>query len=154
MTEFFRRFSLASSTLLGSPWMFVANVVLILIWAFSGPFFRFSDTWQLVVNTATTVITYLAVFLIQNTQNRDARAVHLKLDEIIVSIEGARNHFVDIENIPEAELQRLEPQFRALHERARAGDKDAVREIAEDIDEAVDKETKMAGAKKRDQGKS
>lgn len=138
MNEFFRKFSVASSTLLGSPWMFVANVMLILVWAFSGPFFKFSDTWQLVVNTATTVITYLAVFLIQNTQNRDARAMHLKLDEIIVSIEGARNRFVDLEHLPDDELKKLEPQFRALSARVKAGDQDSVGAIVDELEDMVE----------------
>ncbi len=138
MNEFFRKFSVASSTLLGSPWMFVANLFLIIVWAVSGPFFRFSDTWQLVVNTATTVITYLAVFLIQNTQNRDARAMHLKLDEIIVSIEGARNRFVDLEHLPDDELKKLEPQFRALSEKVQTGDQDAVGAIVDELEDMVE----------------
>src|SRR5688572_17925452 len=99
VTNIFARASNVSASMLGSPWLFAANVFLILIWLFAGPFFNYSDTWQLVVNTATTVITYLAVFLIQNTQNRDARAVHLKLDELISSIDGARNRFVDLEDV-------------------------------------------------------
>src|SRR5215475_2042780 len=96
LNEGFRKFSVWSAKALGSPWMFVGNVLLILVWFVSGPFFHYSDTWQLIVNTATTVFTYLAVFLIQNTQNRDAKAVHLKLDELISSIEGARNRLVDL----------------------------------------------------------
>src|SRR5688500_12796067 len=98
-TNVFGRMSSVSAVLLGSPWMFAANVFLIFVWLLSGPYFGYSDTWQLVVNTVTTVITYLAVFLIQNTQNRDAKAVHLKLDELISSVEGARNRFVDLEDV-------------------------------------------------------
>ena len=81
MNQIFRKFSVAAANALGSSWMFIANVLLILIWLVAGPFYHYSDTWQLVVNTATTVFTYLAVFLIQNTQNRDATAIPLKLDE-------------------------------------------------------------------------
>src|SRR3954447_23137669 len=132
--EAFTKFSAVSASLLGSPWMFVANVLLILVWLFSGPFFHYSDTWQLVVNTATTVITYLAVFLIQNTQNRDATAVHLKLDELISSMEGARNRFINLENVDEEELARLEEQFKMLKERAKRGDIDAVQAVVEDVE--------------------
>ena len=109
-----------------------------MVWLASGPFFHFSDTWQLLVNTATTVITYLAVFLIQNTQNRDAMAVHLKLDELISSIEGARNRFVNLESVSDEELLKLEKQFQKLRERADRGDVDAVEAVIEDIDEDID----------------
>ncbi len=134
MNEAFRKLSVMAATMLGSPWLFVANVLLILVWLVSGPFFDYSDTWQLIVNTATTVFTYLAVFLIQNTQNRDAKAMHLKLDELISSVDGARNRFVDLENVSEEELKRLEPQFRALRERAKANHPDSVRAIVEELD--------------------
>jgi len=100
--------------------MFVLNIILILVWLVCGPFFKFSDTWQLLVNTATTVFTYLAVFLIQNTQNRDAKAIHLKLDELIKGVEGARTHLVDLENLTDEELESLQSEFsklRAKHER-------------------------------------
>jgi len=133
--ETFRNFATLAANALGSPWLFVANVCLILILLGSGPFFHFSDTWQLLVNTATTVITYLAVFLIQNTQNRDAKAVHLKLDELISSIEGARNRLVNLENVPDEELERLEKQFKRLKERTRRGDIDAVEAVVEDLEE-------------------
>jgi len=94
--------------------MFIANVLLILIWLLSGPFFRYSDTWQLVVNTATTVVTYLAVFLIQNTQNRDAKAIHLKLDELIKGVEGARTGLVKLENLTDEELDKLQKEFAKI----------------------------------------
>jgi low affinity Fe/Cu permease len=118
LREPFRRFSVAAADALGSPWMFVINVLLILVWLATGPMFRYSDTWQLIVNTATTVITYLAVFLIQNTQNRDAKAVHLKLDELISSVHGARNRLVDLQNLTDAELDELQTQFRRLQAKA------------------------------------
>jgi low affinity Fe/Cu permease len=119
LNESFRRFSSYAASVLGSPWLFVINVLLILIWLVSGPFFHFSDTWQLLVNTATTVFTYLAVFLIQNTQNRDAKAVHLKLDELISSVAGARNRLVDLEDLSDEELAQLQDQFRKLRQRAK-----------------------------------
>src|SRR6184192_4584520 len=114
----FRKFSIAAAEALGSPWLFVANVFLILLWLASGPVFQFSDTWQLIVNTATTVITYLAVFLIQNTQNRDAKAVHLKLDEVIRALKGARNQLVDLENLSDEDLKKLEQQFQRIRQKA------------------------------------
>jgi len=123
-----------SANLLGSPWMFVANVFLILVWFLSGPFFDYSDTWQLIVNTATTVFTYLAVFLIQNTQNRDAKAVHLKLDELITSVEGARNKFVDLENLTEEDLRSVEQQFKKLRERAKRGEVDPIGAVVDDVE--------------------
>jgi low affinity Fe/Cu permease len=112
--ERFVRFSRWSSLTLGSPIAFAANCGLILLWLISGPLFGFSDTWQLVVNTVTTVFTYLAVFVLQNSQNRDAKAMHLKLDELIRSVKGARNRLVDLENFSEEELLLLEQQFHKL----------------------------------------
>ena len=106
MNDVFRRFSLSSANALGSSWMFIANVLLILVWLFAGPFFNYSDTWQLIVNTATTVFTYLAVFLIQNTQNRDAKAIHLKLDELIKGVGGARTHLVNLQDLSDTDSPR------------------------------------------------
>lgn len=117
LPEAFRAFSKWAAGALGSPWLFVVNVFLILLWLLSGPFFHFSDTWQLIVNTSTTIFTYLAVFLIQNTQNRDATAIHLKLDELILSLKGARNNLVDLENLPEEEVVRFEKQFKELRKK-------------------------------------
>jgi len=93
-------------------------VLVILVWLLTGPTFHFSDTWQLIINTATTVITFLMVFLIQNTQNRDAKAMHLKLDEVIRALQEARNELVDLEDLSDEELKRLEIQFKRLRERA------------------------------------
>jgi len=89
-------------------------VVVILAWAISGPYFHYSDTWQLVINTGTTIVTFLIVFLIQNTQNRDARAIHLKLDEIIRAIGEAHNNMIDIENLSDEELHRLSHKFEII----------------------------------------
>jgi len=114
MKEAFRRFSVAAANALGAPWMFIANVLLIIIWAGAGPFFDYSDTWQLVINTATTVFTYLAVFLIQNTQNRDALAIHLKLDELIKGVGGARTSLVNLESLTDEELTALQEEFTRL----------------------------------------
>ncbi|MDQ2974284.1 MAG: low affinity iron permease family protein [Acidobacteriota bacterium] len=114
MNQAFRKFSIAAANALGSSWMFIANVFLILVWLFAGPFFHYSDTWQLVVNTATTVFTYLAVFLIQNTQNRDAKAIHLKLDELIKGVGGARTQLVNLETLSDEELEGLQHEFSRL----------------------------------------
>ena len=122
LNEAFRRFSLVSANALGSTWMFAANVLLILVWLMSGPFFGYSDTWQLVVNTVTTVLTYLAVFLIQNTQNRDSQTMHLKLNELISSMAGARNKIIDLQNFTDEELDALERQFARLRRKVTRGD--------------------------------
>ena len=95
----------------GNPWAFSIALVSVLVWAASGPYFRYSDTWQLIVNTATTVITFLIVFLIQNTQNRDARALHLKLDEVIRSIHSAHNEMINIEKLSDGELEELTKRY-------------------------------------------
>ena len=95
----------------GNPWAFSIAFVFVLVWAVSGPYFRYSDTWQLIVNTATTVITFLIVFLIQNTQNRDARALHLKLDEVIRSIHSAHNEMINIEKLSDRELEELTKRY-------------------------------------------
>src|SRR5204862_5410533 len=114
----FRVFARRSSVLLGSAWAFAAAVLAILVWIVTGPTFHFSDTWQLIINTATTIITFLMVFLIQNTQNRDAKAMHLKLDELIRAIKNARDELVDLEDLSDEELKRLEAQFRRMRRRA------------------------------------
>jgi len=117
MNQAFRKFSIFAANALGSSWMFITNVLLILLWLAVGPFFHYSDTWQLFVNTATTVFTYLAVFLIQNTQNRDALAIHLKLDELIKGVSGARTHLVNLENLNDEELMALQKEFTRLRKR-------------------------------------
>jgi low affinity Fe/Cu permease len=114
----FRILAHQSSIILGSAWAFVGAVLIVLVWILSGPTFHFSDTWQLVINTATTVVTFLMVFLIQNTQNRDTKAVQLKLDELIRSIKSARNELVDLEGLSDEELQILQRQFQQLRKKA------------------------------------
>jgi low affinity Fe/Cu permease len=114
----FRVFARKSSMVLGSAWAFAAAIFIILIWALTGPTFHFSDTWQLIINTGTTIVTFLMVFLIQNTQNRDAKAMHLKLDEIIRALKGARNQLVDLEKLSDEDLDKLEKQFERLRQKA------------------------------------
>jgi low affinity Fe/Cu permease len=118
VSDGFRIFARHSAIALGSAWAFCGAVFIILVWILSGPMFHFSDTWQLVINTATTIVTFLMVFLIQNTQNRDAKAVHLKLDELIRALKGARNTLVDLENLSDEELKKLEKQFQSMRKRA------------------------------------
>src|SRR5919198_1121550 len=114
----FRIFAHQASIVLGSAWVFVGAVLIILVWVLAGPTFHFSDTWQLIINTATTVITFLMVFLIQNTQNRDSKAVQLKLDELIRALKTARNELVDLEDLSDEELKKLEEQFQRLRKKA------------------------------------
>ena len=117
MHELFRKFSVKTAIAMGAPWAFVASVISVLIWAASGPLFAFSDTWQLVINTGTTVLTFLAVFVIQNTQNRDAKAIHLKLDELLRAMEGARTGMVTLEEMPDEQIERLDQEFHRIHDR-------------------------------------
>src|SRR5260370_12672921 len=114
MKNLFRKFAQAASQAVGSSWAFILAVVIIFVWAITGPLFHYSDTWQLVINTGTTIITFLMVFLIQNTQNRDAKAIHLKLDELIRAVESARTHLVELEELSDEELQRYPKQFTRL----------------------------------------
>ena len=114
MNELFRKLAHRTSEAAGSPWAFIGAVSIILIWALTGPVFHFSDTWQLVINTGTTILTFLMVFLIQNTQNRDAKAIHLKLDELIKGVQGARNAMVNLEDLSDTELARLKQEFQRL----------------------------------------
>ena len=98
----------------GSPWAFLIALGAVVSWALTGPLFRFSDTWQLVINTATTIITFLMVFIIQNTQNRDTKAIHLKLDELLRGVKGARTSMVNLETLSDEELDKLQAEFERL----------------------------------------
>jgi low affinity Fe/Cu permease len=110
----FGRFAARSSHYLGSRWAFIAAIGVILVWAITGPIFRFSDTWQLVINTGTTIVTFLMVFLIQNTQNRDARAIHLKLNELIHAVDKAKNRMIDVEKLSDLELDELARTYEKI----------------------------------------
>ncbi len=114
--EWFRRFSHRTSEMVGKPWSFMLAILSIVIWACTGPRFHYNDTWQLVINTSTTIITFLMVFLIQNTQNRDAKAIHLKLDELILAVKGARNRLINLENLSEEEMTQLQKDFEQLRQ--------------------------------------
>ena len=112
--EKFRNVARTASWVIGTPWAFLIAFAGIVVWMCSGPFFHYSDTWQLVINTSTTIITFLIVFLIQNTQNHDSRAIHLKLDELIRAVSEARTGLVDLQDLPDSELRKLEREFQRL----------------------------------------
>ena len=114
MSEFFRKFSRRTADIVGSPWAFIVALLIIIIWLVTGPVFHFSDTWQLVINTCTTVVTFLMVFLIQASQNRDSKALHLKIDELIRAMENARTEMVDLEERPDAQLKELADDFKRM----------------------------------------
>lgn len=115
MKDVFRKISNKISVWTGSAWAFLLAFGVVVVWAISGPAFKFSSTWQLVINTGTTIVTFLMVFLIQNTQNRDGKAVQLKLDELIRASE-ASDSFVDLEDLTDEELDELDQEFKQLHE--------------------------------------
>lgn len=114
MREFFSNVAAKTSEVIGSPWAFIVALAVILIWLISGPILGFSDTWQLIINTSTTIITFLTVFLIQHTQNKNDRATQLKLDEIIHSITNARNDFIDLEDMNDDMLLKLREEYKKL----------------------------------------
>ena len=112
--DLFRRIASRTSHGVGSPWAFIVAVTVVAAWGLTGPIFHYSDTWQLVINTSTTIVTFLMVFLIQNTQNRDSHAIHLKLDELIRSNVDARNHLMGLEDLTDAELADIQSEFSQL----------------------------------------
>jgi len=116
MRERFRKLAYGTAEMVGSPWAFLVGVVVVLVWGLSGPSFHFSDTWQLVINTATTIVTFLVVFLIQGAQNRDSRALHLKLDELLRAVAHARTSLVALEGRTDDELDRLQQEFDHLRQ--------------------------------------
>ncbi|MGH9521964.1 MAG: low affinity iron permease family protein [Terriglobales bacterium] len=112
--EFFVKTAASAAAWVGAPWSFVLALLIVVVWGISGPRFHYSDTWQLVINTGTTIVTFLMVFLIQNTQNRDARAIHLKLDELIRSFHDAHNDLIHVEKLPDAELEVLAKRYERI----------------------------------------
>jgi low affinity Fe/Cu permease len=121
MRDKFRKAAQAAAEVVGSPWALIAGVVITLLWLISGPFFHYSDTWQLIINSTTSVVTFLMVFLIQATQNRDARVIHMKLDELIRALGPARNELVRMEGLTDDELDLLSAEFEQLQTQAAAG---------------------------------
>jgi low affinity Fe/Cu permease len=156
----FRKFAQITSEVTGSAWAFMTALMLIVVWACSYPLFVHGasgtpehesgfNTWQLVINTLTTIITFMMVFLIQNTQNRDAKVIHLKLDELIRALKGARNEMVDLEKLSDDDLKKLEQQFARIREKVPKGSTKVVKveELVEVVEETVN-EVK-AGARRK-----
>jgi len=135
--SWFLRFANAAARATGRPTTFAIAVFVVIAWAVSGPLFGFSDTWQLVINTSTTIITFLMVFLIQNTQNRDSEAMHVKMDELIRAVQGAHNAMLDLEELEESELDRVRDRYRRLAAKAREEIAAGGRDIGcDDVDES------------------
>jgi len=130
MREFFTAFANKTAKSVGSYWAFLIAFMIVLVWGLTGPMFHYSDTWQLVINTGTTIITFLMVFLIQNTQNRDAKAMHLKLDELITALKAAHNEMISIEDLSDDQLEEIAAYYRKKKEEC--GD-DTVTAIASDV---------------------
>jgi low affinity Fe/Cu permease len=114
LSQILEQFSLKATKATGTSMAFILALSVIVVWGFTGPLFHFSDTWQLVINTGTTIVTFLMVFLIQRTQNKDAQAIHLKLNEIVAALEGASNRLIDVEDLTEQEIQTLHTHYQKL----------------------------------------
>jgi low affinity Fe/Cu permease len=114
LSQILEQFSLKATKATGTSMAFILALSVIIVWGLTGPLFRFSDTWQLVINTSTTIVTFLMVFLIQRTQNKDAQAIHLKLNEMVAALEGASNRLIDVEDLNEEELDTLHRHFQKL----------------------------------------
>ena len=152
MRKFFTAFSTKAAQLVGSYWAFLLAALTIVVWAATGPTFHYSDTWQLVINTGTTIVTFLMVFLIQNTQNRDAKAMHLKLDELIVAVKQAHNEMVDIEELDEKQLERIAEIYKKKKKEYLSDDsseslRDEIREVISSAAQEVAEDTARGTAK-------
>lgn len=130
MRDRFRTLAAVMTTYVGTPAALIAAIAVIVVWAISGPVFAFSDTWQLAINTGTTIVTFLMVFVIQASQNREARATQLKLDELIRAVRGARNELIAVENAPEETVELHKEEFQSIVQAARATDPDVLDDVA------------------------
>jgi low affinity Fe/Cu permease len=142
MHRVFQRLSAKSADWFGSPWAFVAAILMLVVWGITGPVFHFSDTWQLIANTATSVITFMMVFIIQSSQNRDTRALHLKLDELIRATAGTRNAMVNLEDLSDEQIVRLKAEFERV---SRIGGTGPVHDVVE-----ITVEDEMTGEQSND----
>jgi len=139
--SWFTRFAGGAAHVTGKPATFMLALLIVVVWGITGPLFGFSDTWQLVINTGTTIITFLMVFLIQNTQNRDSQAVQVKLDELIRAFEGAHNALLDLEELDDKTLDAARARYRKLAEKARADIKAGKSDIGcDDVDDDEDED--------------
>jgi low affinity Fe/Cu permease len=139
------RFSHQATVWAGSSWAFIIALSVIVIWAVTGPIFGFSDTWQLVINTGTTIVTFLMVFLIQRTQNKDALALHIKLNEIVAALEGASNRLIDVEDLTEEEIETLHKHYQKLVTMAK---EDSKLTVSHSIEEAEERHERKHGKKR------
>ena len=114
MAEIFHKFATSISEIVGTPWAFLTALLLVILWVVAGPVFQYSDSWQLVINTSTTIITFLMVFIIQSSQNRDTKAIHIKLDELLRAVHGARTGLINIEHLSDEDLLQLQQEFERL----------------------------------------
>lgn len=130
MSDAFRRFAHRIANIVGSPWAFFLSLAAVIVWVMTGPLYGYSDTWQLVINTGTTIVTFLMVFIIQNSQNRDAMAMQLKLDELLRAVQGARTGLVNLETLSDEDLLQLQTEFERLRKRV----KDRPPKLPSDID--------------------
>jgi low affinity Fe/Cu permease len=148
MNGVFRKISVWVSARAGSSAAFTVAILVVLIWAVTGPLFDFSNTWQLVINTGTTIVTFLMVFLVQNTQNRDAKAMQLKLDELLKASKAARDKFIDIENLSDQQISQLASEFNRLsensEEKRKSGGRVDPRWIATEVQDLIKKVTKLS----------
>lgn len=151
LSEFLEKFSHQATKATGTSSAFVLAVLVIIVWGITGPIFRYSDTWQLVINTGTTIVTFLMVFLIQRAQNKDALAIHLKLNEIVAALEGASNRLIDVEDLSEPEIDALRKYYKRLIELAR---KDDVLTTTHSIEEAAERHGTKYKKKSADKNKS
>lgn len=121
MNDAFRKFAHITANVVGSSWVFFISIVVVFAWLLTGPLYNYSDTWQLMINTATSIVTFLMVFIIQNSQNRDTKAMQLKLDELLRAVEGARTGLVNLESLSDEDLLQLQREFERLGKRANGG---------------------------------
>jgi low affinity Fe/Cu permease len=129
MNRFFERLAQRVTLWSGSTWAFILACAVVIVWLLTGPLFHFSDTWQLVINTGTTIVTFLMIFLVQRTQTKDALAIHLKLNEIVAALKGASNRMIDVEDLCEADVRALHERYQALKKRAEKG-KDVTKSLS------------------------
>src|SRR6476646_2881006 len=142
----FNRFASSTAQVVGHPYMFLVAVIVIAVWAITGPYFHYSDTWQLIINTGTTIVTFLVVFLIQNTQNRDGKALHLKLDELIRSHHPANDDLIDIQKLSDEELDELEKRYAKIRKACEARRAGKEPEVAASEDAAARHKSKTPAA--------